>query len=294
MKSDLNGIFPPIPTPFENEDIALDKLSDNIQKWNDYHLKGYLALGSNGESAYLSYDEKLKVVETTVNSAGKNKIIIAGTGLESIKDTIALTNNCSDLGVNYALVLTPSYFKSKMTHEAFISYYTEIADSSTIPIILYNVPKFTGVDMDVNTVVELSHHPNIVGIKNSSENIRQLGEFIHRTPDEFSVLVGTASILFSGFILGADGGIVSLANIAPDECIKIHQLCSDLNIDAARELQFKLIDPNTAVTSKFGVAGLKKIMDEIGFYGGPPRKPLTTLSQTEFDLLKIMASPILQ
>ena len=133
MKSDLNGIFPPIPTPFENEDIALDKLSDNIQKWNDYPLKGYLALGSNGESAYLSYDEKLKVVETTVNSAGKNKIIIAGTGLESIKDTIALTNNCSDLGVNYALVLTPSYFKSRMTHDAFISYYTEIADSSATP-----------------------------------------------------------------------------------------------------------------------------------------------------------------
>lgn len=277
----LQGIMPPITTPFINGELAIDKLEFNISKWNKFELTGYVVMGSNGESVFLTREEKLKLVETTKKFASADKLIIAGTGSDSIKETIALTNEAADCGADFALILTPSFYKSEMKHNAFLKYFNIVADSVKIPIIIYNVPKFTGVDIEVETVAELSEHPNIVGIKNSSENARQNTEYVSNSRNEFSVIVGTASMLFSGFTSGAVGGILALANIAPIECIQIQKLVEKGNLNEALEIQQRMIPVNKAVTSKYGVAGLKAAMDMLGYFGGEPRAPLSLLSENE-------------
>ncbi|MGA7839045.1 MAG: dihydrodipicolinate synthase family protein, partial [Ignavibacteriaceae bacterium] len=138
----LKGIFPPVTTPFINDEVAFDKLAANIEKWNKTGLSGYVLMGSNGESAFLTRNEKLKIIEEVKNNVAKDKTIIAGTGSDSIKETISLTNDAAKSGANFALVLTPSFFKEKMNDNSFIKYFSQVADNSKIPIIIYNVPKY--------------------------------------------------------------------------------------------------------------------------------------------------------
>jgi len=275
----LTGIFPPIPTPFVDNEVAVDKLELNITKWDQTGLRGYVVLGSNGESVFLTREEKVKLIGAVKQYASPDKVIIAGTGSESIKDTISLSNDIAELGADYALVVTPSYYKSEMKHDSFIKYFTTVADAVKIPVILYNVPKFTGVDIQAETVAQLAEHPNIVGIKNSTENLRQIIEFVSGTPDDFSVLAGTASVLYNCLTSGAVGGIVALANIAPGECVRIQELVDAGKLQEALALQQRLIPVNQAVTSQYGVAGLKAAMDMLGYFGGEPRLPLMKLGE---------------
>lgn len=282
----IHGIMPPIITPFVNGELAIDKLEFNINKWNKTELSGYVVMGSNGESVFLTRDEKLKLVEAAKKFSSEDKLIIAGTGSDSIKETISLTNDAAERGADFALVLTPSFYKSEMKHASYVKYFTMVADAVKIPVIIYNVPKFTGVDIEVETVAELSMHPNIAGIKNSSENSRQNTEFVSSTKKDFAVIVGTASMIFSGTTCGAVGGIVALANIAPTECVQIQKLIENGKLNEALELQQKMIPVNKAVTAKYGVAGLKAAMDMLGYFGGEPRAPLAPLADSNKENLK--------
>jgi 4-hydroxy-2-oxoglutarate aldolase len=282
----VKGIFPPITTPFINDGLALEKLAENISKWNKTGLAGYVVLGSNGESAFLTREEKLTLIENVKKNSTKDKLVIAGTGSDSIKETIALTNDAAEKGADYALILTPSFFKEKMDSNSFIKYYNEVADKIEIPLIIYNVPKYTGVNIEASPVAKLSEHPNIIGLKNSSENIAHLAEIIYNSKDEFVTLVGTASVLLPGLCAGAVGGILALANIAPKECIRILELFNDGELIEARKLQGKMIPVNKAITGKYGVAGLKVAMDMLGYFGGDPRSPLNKLSKNELEEMK--------
>ncbi len=277
----LHGIFPPITTPFENDELSLNRLKFNIEKWNRTGLAGYVVMGSNGESVFLTRSEKLKLVENTKKFASNDKLIIAGTGSDSIKETVSLSNEAAGLGADFVLILTPSFYKSQMKHEAFIKYFSSVADGCKVPVIIYNVTKFTGVDIDPSTVAKLSEHKNIIGIKNSSENIRQTIEFISNTDESFSVFVGTASVLYSGLTASAVGGILALANIAPDQCVQIQKFIEEGKLKEALELQKKMIPVNTAVTAKYGVPGLKAAMDMLGYFGGEPRAPLSQLNDAD-------------
>ena len=282
----LKGIMPPIATPFINDEIALDRLTENFSKWNRTGLSGFVVMGSNGESVFLTRDEKLKLIEAVKKNIPGDKLLIAGTGSDSIKDTVSLSNDAADNGADFALVLTPSFYKSEMKPAAYIKYFTEVADRAKIPVIIYNVPKFTGVDIDAETVAVLSGHKNIAGIKNSSENIRQTTEMIDQTPDDFATIVGTASVLYSGFSAGAVGGILALANIAPDECVQIHRFVEEGKHSEALELQKKMLPLNKAITARYGVAGLKAAMDMLGYFGGEPRSPLSKLTDADKEQLK--------
>lgn len=282
----LYGIFPPITTPFVNGELAIDKLQENILKWNNTQLSGYVVMGSNGEAVFLTREEKLTLVEATKKFSSDDKIIIAGTGTDSIKETIFLTNESASCGADFALILTPSFYKSEMKHQSYVKYFSMVADKSKIPILIYNVPKFTGVDIEAETVAELSKHQNIIGIKNSSENGRQNIEFVANTHKDFSVIVGTASMLFNGITCGAVGGILALANIAPNQCVQIQKLIEEKKYDEALNLQQKMIPVNKAVTAKYGVAGLKAAMDYLGYYGGEVRAPLSSLNKNDKTQLK--------
>ncbi len=280
-KFDLHGIFPPITTPFIDGKVAYDKLASNIERWNRTGLKGFVVLGSNGEYVYLSEEEKRRVVDTVVQSAAKEMRVIAGTGCESSAETLRLTEDCARLGAHAALVVTPHYYGDRMKEAAMLRYFSELADHSPIPILLYNVPKFTHINMAADFVARLSEHPNIVGLKDSSANVIQLGEILNRVAGDFNVMVGTAGVLFSGLTLGCSGGVCALANVAPQECVQIFDQVKAGDLEAARQLQLKMIPVNQAVTAVYGVPGLKAAMDMLGYFGGEPRPPLLPPSGQE-------------
>lgn len=282
----LYGIMPPIATPFLNDEIAFDKLAENLSKWNKTELSGYVVMGSNGESVFLTRDEKLKLIEAVKKNIPGEKLLIAGTGSDSVRDTISLTNDSAERGADYALILTPSFYKSEMKPAAYVKFFFAVADKTNIPVIIYNVPKFTGVDIEAETVAQLAKHPNIVGIKNSAENLRQTAELISLTGENFSTITGTGSVLYTSLTVGAVGGILALANIAPNECVKIQKLVEEGNHTEALKLQQRMLPVNKAITAKYGVAGLKAALDMLGYFGGEPRSPLSSLQKNEEENLK--------
>ncbi|MBW2066379.1 MAG: dihydrodipicolinate synthase family protein [Deltaproteobacteria bacterium] len=277
----LEGIFPPIPTPFMDGEVAYEHLSKNVRKWAKTGIKGFVVLGSNGEFVFLSEYEKKRVLETVVGSAPDDMLIIAGTGCESTIETQKLTRACAELGAHAALVVTPHYFAEGMNPGALIKYYTMVADDSPIPILLYNVPKFTHVHLTPAVVAELSGHPNIVGIKDSSGSLGLLGEFLTSTDKDFQVLAGTASVLFGALALGCPGGILALANVAPEACVRIYNLVREGRYEEARSIQLRMIPVDKAVTATYGISGLKSALDMVGYFGGDPRLPLLPSTEEE-------------
>ncbi len=270
----LSGVMPPITTPFQNDNLALDKLKENFQKWNRTGLSGYLVLGSNGEAVYLGEQEKLKVVETSRESSPSSKIMMVGTGMESTQETIRFTNQVAKMGGDCALIVTPSYFKGSMKPQILHDHFIAVAESSRIGILVYNVPQFTGINLEPEWVAKLSEHPNIIGVKDSSGNIGQLTEIIHLSRKGFAVFVGSAPVFFPALCVGAAGGILAIANAAPQEYVHIQNLFEEGKMKEARELQNRMTPMAKAVTTKYGIGGLKVAMDLIGYFGGDPRSPL--------------------
>lgn len=271
----LGGVMPPITTPFQDGKLASDKLKDNFQKWNKTGLSGYLVLGSNGESVYLNEKEKMKVVEVSRASIPRSKIMMVGTGLESTQETIRFTNRAAEIGADCSLVVTPSYFKGSMKPQILYDHFVAIAESSRIGILLYNVPQFTGINLEPEWVAKLSEHPNIVGMKDSSGNIGQLSEIIHLSTRGFAVFVGSAPVFFPALCMGAVGGILAVANVVPQEYVRIQTLFDKGKMNEAKALQNQLTPLAKAVTARYGIGGLKIAMDLAGYFGGHPRSPLT-------------------
>ena len=271
----LAGVMPPITTAFEESgDVSLDGLKGNFRKWNRTGLSGYLVLGSNGETVYLTEAERLRVVETARASIPDSMIMMVGTGRESTRETVDFTNHAADLGADCALVITPSFFRAAMTPGVLYDHFATVAESARIGILLYNVPQFTGVNLQPEWVARLSQHPNILGIKDSSGDIEQLSRIIELSRKGFAVFTGSAQVFFAALCIGAAGGILAAANLVPREFVEIQSLFDAGKISEARALQTKMTPLAVAITTTHGISGLKAVMDMAGYYGGPPRLPL--------------------
>jgi 4-hydroxy-2-oxoglutarate aldolase len=288
----LKGILPPITTPFENGDVALGRLRENLEKWNRTDLSGYLVLGSNGESVYLSEKERLSIIEVSREAIPASMTMLVGTGLESTRETIRFTKQAAQLGGDYALVITPCYYKGSMKPQILYEHFIAVAEAAQIGILIYNVPKFTGINMEPELVARLSEHPNIVGFKDSSGNIGQLGEIVSLSEDAFAVFVGSAPVLFPALCVGAVGGILAAANVAPQEFSQIQHLYENGQLDKARELQSFLTPLSKAVTVTYGIGGLKAAMDCAGYFGGEPRPPLQRPGKQGEDELRHLVSQL--
>ena len=277
----LKGIFAPIPTPFVDEEIAYDKLEENLARWGETELSGIVVLGSNGEQPYVDEDEKVELWAYARKHFRRDKLVIAGTGCESTRATIRLTKKAADVGADAALVISPHYFKANMNENVLETYYRDVADESPIPILLYNMPANTGLNMTPSLIKKLCHHPNIKGVKDSSPNIVQISEILRDVPDDFAVFAGSASFLMPSLVMGAKGGTLALANVAPDLCARICLLVEQGNLGEARSVQKSLLRLNNLVTGKYGVAGLKAALDLIGYFGGLPRRPILPVGEKE-------------
>ncbi|MFC1731357.1 dihydrodipicolinate synthase family protein, partial [candidate division KSB1 bacterium] len=274
MPTLLSGVIPALTTPFENGELSLSQLKSNINKYNDAGFSGYLVLGSTGEAVMMTEKERLSAVETVRETAGEGMAVVAGTGMQSTSETIGFTNKTADAGAQYALVVTPFYYKGQMTFESLTQYYKEVADRSRIPILVYNVPKFTGVNITLDTVKALSVHPNIAGMKESSANISFLSEILNACPEDFALFQGGGSVLYSSVSIGAQGGILALSSIAPSETVAIYKNYCAGDFKKALEIQRKLVEVNQVIVGQFGVSGIKCALDLRGYFGGDPRPPL--------------------
>ena len=287
----MQGIYAPIAASFESDmgELAVDKIIANVKKYNETKLSGLVVMGSNGEFVFLSKEEKLLLIKTIRENLAPEKHMIVGCGCESTRETIELCKEAAALGADAALVISPNYYKKAMQTDRVIEqFFTDVADASPIPVILYNMPGNSGINIPANVTIKLAKHPNIIGEKDSGGNIVQITEKIYGTEnEEFVMFAGSTSFLAATTIMGGDGGTLALANVLPDECVKLYELAKAGDLERAVKAQKILMAPNAAVTSQFGIGGLKVALDHLGFFGGSPRKPL--LPQSEENAAKIIA-----
>jgi 4-hydroxy-2-oxoglutarate aldolase len=278
MNKSLTGIVAPLTTPFEDEEICLDSFAKNLEKYAATNLAGYLVLGSNGENKSLSDQEKKLVIQAAVNHVPAHQAVIVGIAEESTRIAIRQVEQAAELGADYVSLFTPSYFRSRLTDVAFVRHFLSIADKSPLPVLLYNAPKFTGVTLTPRVIAEVSKHSNIVGMKDTSASTVQ---YLEACAQGFQVLAGSLEILLPALLLGASGGVVSLANAFPTICCTLFDLVQAGNLEEARPLFMKLYRLNRSISGSYSIAGVKYAMDVAGYYGGPPRLPILPLNQDE-------------
>ncbi|HLJ41090.1 MAG TPA: dihydrodipicolinate synthase family protein [Candidatus Acidoferrales bacterium] len=276
----LQGIFPPITTPFSNDgEIDLSRLQSNIKLYNSTRLSGYVMNGSTSESVLLSWDEIERLWAMARETAAPDKIMIAGTGAEATAETIQHTRRAAKLGYDAALVRTPSYYKPFMTFEAEATHFLRVAEASPIPILIYSVPVFTGYTVEAPLVAHLASHANIIGIKDSSGNVQRMKDIVSSTPKTFRSLTGSALTLYDALQAGASGAILAISCVFPDACIDLFDAASGGDAQRVEQLRKHAILPAANLATKFGIPGLKYAMDRLGYYGGPPRAPLLPLGE---------------
>lgn len=277
---DFSGIHPALTTPFTAEgSVDAAGLQQNISRYNETDITGYVAAGSTGESVMLTRQEWETVLTAVQNAAAPGKLTIAGTGAESTAETIRRTKFAADLGYDVALVKTPFYYKPFYKAENLITHYNAVADASPIPVLLYSMPLFTGLTLEATDILELSGHPNIAGVKDSSGDIRRMGEVIAGARSDFQMFTGAASVVYPALAIGGHGGILALASALPEKCAALFGLFHTGKLEQARELQRKLVVASRKIVSDCGIAGVKYVMDLRGYCGGVPRLPLQPLRQ---------------
>ena len=275
----FRGIYAALTTPFVDGAVSPERFEENIRRYNDHALAGYLVLGSTGESVLLSDEESEGLVRAACRSAASGRIILAGTARESTRLTIEFTRRVAGLGAHAALVRTPGYFKSRMDAEALKRHFLTLADASPIPILIYNIPQNTGVAIDNPAVVELARHPRIAGIKDSSGTLASVGEVVPQAGPDFDFLVGAGSVVLPALHMGASGAILAVADAIPGMCVDLYRLFLDGRFEDARRVQEAIAPLNKALVPVHGIPGLKYAMDRLGYFGGLPRPPLLPLPE---------------
>jgi 4-hydroxy-2-oxoglutarate aldolase len=273
-KENLSGVFAPVNTPFINDELQLDHLKENLRFYGRSNLKGYLALGSNGEFRSLTEKEQWQVLEVFAEQKG-DKVIMVGTACESTRETIEKSKRVAEMGFEYVSVLTPGYFANYMTGDVLLSHFKKIADAVPIPVLMYNAPQFSGgVKIQPKTLAALAKHPNIVGIKDSSSD--GPGKYLNviDLDADFNVLSGSSSTFYPSLHIGARGGIISLGNVLPDKVAELYQAWVNGEMDKAQDLHFRLGRLTSAVSGSYGVSGVKAAMNIVGLKGDEPRSPM--------------------
>lgn len=286
MRIDLAGVFPPLTTPFDRSGrLDLGAFRSNLRAYRPYSLRGYLVLGSSGEAGSVDFDERIRLIETARKEIPEEKVLLVGTGAPSLKETLKLTQLAASIGADAALVLPPSYYKPAMTTDVLVQYFSTLARAAKLPILIYSIPQFTGIQLEVRAVTELSRKPNIIGIKESSGNLSYLTEIIESTPKRFQNVTGSALTFLPSLMAGAVGGILAIANVAPRECVEIFEDYKGGRLSLAARKQLALMKLARALTARYGIAGLKAGVSAAGLYGGYPRSPLRPLTRPDQEVV---------
>ena len=275
MAINLSGVLLPITTPFTaDEKIDTGALAQNINRWNQTGISGYVVLGSTGERVNLDESEYLQVIAAARQETPNTLSFIAGAGQQSTLATIQEIQRAAQAGAEAVLVITPHYYRSAITQEALVRHYNAVADASPVPVILYSMPDLTGITIEPQTAAKLSEHANIIGMKDSSNDVARFRETAKMVSDDFSMTIGNGTIFSEALQAGATGGILAVGCVVPQLCLLIYQAIETGEFDRASQLQKRLTPLARAVTKTYGIGGLKVALDMAGFTGGAVRAPL--------------------
>lgn len=274
MPPTLRGIFAPVTTPFAGDEVDLPAFRRNTRHYATTPLAGIVVLGSNGEAPSLDDDESDAIVEAARAEYPREKWLIAGTGRESVRQTLSASRRAAALGADAVMVRTPGFFKGRITADALVQYYTAVADGSPVPVILYNIAAFTGVNLLPETAATLSAHPNVIGLKDSGGDVAVISDLVAQCRPGFPILAGSTTTLYASLCVGAMGATTGPGAVVPDVCAALQEAIERGEHDEARRLQALLMPLAKSVGPKWSVPGLKVAVDACGLAGGPPRLPL--------------------
>jgi len=285
MEEKLRGVFAPITTPFASQGVVnYEGLAANVRAYARAGLKGYLALGSNGENKSLTTEEKLKVLDTIAVNKGKDQVVMAGCIFESTFETIDMAKKMERSKPDYITLLPPCYFKKQMTDDALYRYFTDVADAVHTPCLVYNAPQYAGgVGLSIGLLKRLAEHPNIFGVKDSSTG--SMENILFAVRDRFTVVAGSVNNFFQCMTMGGAGGVLSFADPFPDACLRLYDMLENKRYDEAVPYYDFLLRVSKVIGGKGGVAAVKYAMDLNGFVGGDPRLPLLPLGENERDAI---------
>ena len=286
MNIDLKGILLPTTTPFdEHGAIDAKAITANIKEWSARGVIGFVVLGSTGERVHLDEREYLETIEISRAAVSSNSAFIVGAGQQSTAGTINEIKLAARAGADAVLVITPYFYRSAITQETLINFYTAVADNSPVPVLLYSMPPLTGIKIEPETIARLSEHANIIGVKDSSNDMTGFGKTINLCPPDFAVMTGNGTVLLDGLRTGATGGILAVGCVVPEVCVEIYKAFNAGNEEHAARLQSNLTPLAAAVTTRFGIGGLKAALDLAGYHGGFVRAPLSNPDDTVCDEL---------
>ena len=278
MLENAKGILLPFTSPFDDlGQVHLDAIRSNILSWNKTDIRGYVCLGSTGERVHLDEREYLQVIETAraeVPSGPGGLAFIVGAGQQSTIGTISEIKKAAQAGADAVLVITPYFYRSAITQESLTTYYNAVADASPVGVLLYSMPALTGVNIEPETIARLSEHPNIIGVKDSSNDMAGFSKTVKLCPADFAVMTGNGTVLLDALRAGATGGILAVGCAVPEICHEIFRTFNSGEVERASVLQSKLTPLAAAVTTRFGIGGLKAALDLAGYQGGAVRAPL--------------------
>lgn len=280
------GAFVPNTTPFTADgEVDLDALGSNIRAFAEAGVAGFVVGGSTGEAVLLDADERVACVRA-VREAAPDLRVIAGTGAESLRTTLAYTRDAVEAGADALLVQPPAFYTGAMTPEVLVAHFTAVADASEVPVFVYQVPpKFATLVFPDDVIATLAEHPNIAGLKDSRGDLDGLRRWVEITPDDFAVLVGNGALLLDALRAGAVGGILGVANVAPGECAGIVRAFSEGRLDDAETLASVVAPLHVGIVGGMGVPGVKAALDRLGRAGGAPRLPLHPLPSDRWEEL---------
>ncbi len=285
----LRGVLLPITTPFHQDgEVDLSGLRSNIVKWNKTGIAGYVVLGSTGERVNLNEDEQLEVIATVRKEVSGDLLFVAGVGQQSTRGTIQeIERLARAVTVDAVLVITPHFYRPAITQDALVAHYTAIAGAAPVPLILYSMPALTGIKIEPVTAAALSEHANIIGIKDSSNDMAALLETIKLVRDDFAVLTGNGTVLREALGAGACGAILAVGCVAPELCLELFSSVQAGDHERSERLQAALTPLAAAVTTRFGIGGLKAALDMLGFAGGQVRAPLRAVDDKAREEIRI-------
>ena len=276
----LRGVFAPVTTPFDpvTGDADPVALRRNLRAWVEFPLSGFVLFGSTGEGLLLDEDERRTLLVAARELIGGDKLLLAGAGAESTRAATRLARTAAEEGADAVLVHPPAYYKPQMTPDALRDHFVAVADASPVPVVLYQVPpRFSGIELPSGLVGELARHGNIIGIKDSTGDLKSLAAYVQACRGECAVLVGSGAAFYGGLEAGATGGILAVSLLAPGECAEIFRRQTEEDAAGAGRFQERVGPLHQAVVGRFGVPGIKAALELLGLAGGDPRPPLKPL-----------------
>ncbi|MGO9241183.1 MAG: dihydrodipicolinate synthase family protein [Bryobacteraceae bacterium] len=275
----LQGIIVPITTPFNYDgEVYAAKVEHNVAKWNKTSVTGYVVCGAAGEGLLLTAEEQRRMLELAARYAAPDKLLLCGTGAESVRETVRLIHQAAELGYKAALVGAPHCYRNLLDNAGSQAlFFGAVADQARIPLLVDNRPWETGLDIQAETVLRLSAHPNIIGFVEGSGDVEKIARIIREAKPEFQVLTGSARTLAEALAAGAVGAVPDYANAAPYTVIAIWEAHRMREFDAGADWQQRIAPASALVEERYGIPGLKYALDLNGYYGGPVRLPLTSV-----------------